>query len=99
MDEPLKPLTRWGLVRMDYLKEHNRSLATQLGIIGLYKHCLEIEEQATERKQAMIAAIQSDPTKKVTDKDKNADPMAWVGRMNSFQAMIYETIYADLIYA
>lgn len=99
MNEPLKPLSRWGLARMDYLKEHNKFLVAQLGTIGLHKHCLEIEEQATKRKRSMMEAIKKDPANRVTNNDKNTDPMAWVGRMNNFQAMVHETIYADLIYA
>ena len=97
--ETLKPLSRWGIARMDYLKEHNKFLAMQLGTVGLHKHCLEIEEQTAQRKRDMIAAIRKDPANKVTERDKAADPMAWVGRMNNFQAMVHETIYADLIYA
>ena len=97
--EPLKPLSRWGNARMDHLKEHNKSLATEMGTIELHKHCLEIEEQAKQRKRSMMEAIRKDPANKVTEKDKAADPMAWVGRMNNFQTQIHETIYNDLIYA
>ena len=94
-----KPLSRWGLARIDYLKEHNKFLATQLGTVGLHKHCLEIETQAKERKRNMMASIRKDPANKVTEQDKAADPISWVGRINNFQAMVHETIYNDLIYA
>jgi len=98
-DENLPPLTRWGLERYHYLKEHCKFFANQLGKIGLHKHCLEIQEQAEERKRHMMAAIRKDPTNKVTERDKAQDPMAWVGRMNNFQHSIHETIYVDLIYS
>ena len=97
-DEPLPPLTRWGMARMTYLKEHKKFVAAQFGVIGLHKHCLEIQEQAENRKRNMMAAIRKDPANKVTEHDKAADPMAWVGRMNNFQASIHEIIYAELIY-
>jgi len=96
--EPLPPLTRWGMARMTYLKEHKKFVATQFGVIGLHKHCLEIQEQAEERKRNMMAAIRKDSANRVTESDKAADPMAWVGRMNNFQASIHEIIYAELIY-
>jgi len=99
MEESLKPLKRWGMARMDYLKEHNKFLAAQMGTIGLHKHCLEIEEQAEARKQSMMAAFRQDPANKVTEKDKAQDLMAWVGRMNNYQAKVHETINNDLIYA
>jgi len=98
-DEPLKPLTRWGLARMTYLKEHKKSVAAQLSDIELHGHCLVIQEQAEERKHNMMVAIRKDPANRVTEKDKTADPMAWVGRMNNFQASVHEVIYAELIYS
>ena len=94
-----KPLSRWGLARMEYLKNHNKFLAAQMGTAGLHKHCLEIEAQAKERKRNMMTAIRKDPANKVTEKDKAFDPISWARRMNNFQAMIHETIYNDLIYA
>jgi hypothetical protein len=98
MDEHLPPLTRWGLARYDYLTNERKFVAAQFGTVGLHKHCLEIEEQAKLRKRNMMVAIQKDPANKVTEQDKAENPMAWVGRMNNFQAMVHETIYADLIY-
>jgi hypothetical protein len=94
-DENLPSLTRWGLARRDYLKEHKPFVAAQFGLIGLHKHCLEIQEQAEQRKRNMMATIRKDPK----NKDKAQDPMAWVGRMNNFQARVHEVIYSDLIYA
>jgi len=99
MDEHLPPLTRWGLARNDFLKTHKKFIAAQLGTVGLHKHCLEIQEQAEQRKHNMMTAIRKDPVNKVTEQDKAENPMAWVGRMNNFQHMVHETIYEDLIYA
>ena len=42
MDEPLEPLTRWGMARYDFLKSERKFMATGLGAIGLQKHCLEV---------------------------------------------------------
>ncbi|MCL2190339.1 MAG: TnpV protein [Defluviitaleaceae bacterium] len=97
-ETPLKSLTRWGMARMDYLKTHQPFVAAQFGMVGLHKHCLEIEEQAEERKRNMMTAIRKDPKNRVTERDKAADPMAWVGRMNNYQASVHEIIYAELIY-
>jgi hypothetical protein len=99
LGENLPPLTRWGIQRRNYLKEHCKFFANQLGIVGLHKHCLEIQGQAEERKRNMMTAIRKDPKNKVAERDKAQDPMAWVGRMNNFQASVHEIIYAELIYA
>ncbi|MCL1882478.1 MAG: TnpV protein [Defluviitaleaceae bacterium] len=93
------PLSRWGRARLDYLKEYQPLVAAQFGAVGLHKHCAEIEEQAEERKHNMMTAIRKDPANRVTERDKSADPMAWVGRMNNYQASVHEVIYAELIYA
>lgn len=97
-NQELEPLTRWGIARKNYLLEHKKSLVRQLGVIGLHKHCLEIQEQAQRRKDYMMSAIRKDPRNKVTESDKAQDPMAWVGRMNNYQNSICEIIYVELIY-
>jgi len=99
MDEPLPPLTRWGLARYDFLKAERKFMAAGFGIIGLHKHCLEIQEQAENRKRSMIEQIRKDPANKVTERDKAADPMLWVQKMNMYQARVHEAIYSDLIYS
>jgi hypothetical protein len=83
---------------MDYLKEYQPFVAMQFGTVGLHKHCLEIEEQAEERKRNMMAAIRKNPANRVSERDKAQDPMAWVGRMNNFQSSVHEIIYSELIY-
>jgi len=86
------------MARMTYLKEYKKSVAVEFGVVGLHEHCLEIEEQAEERKRNMMSAIRKDPANRVTERDKSQDPMAWVGRMNNFQASVHEIIYSELIY-
>jgi len=54
MEETLPPLTRWGLERMQFLKENRKFQAAGFGTIGLYKHCPEIEKQAENRKRNMM---------------------------------------------
>jgi len=70
---PPKPLTRWGMARMNYLKEHKKFVAAKFGTVGLHKHCAEIEEQAEERKRNMMTAIRKDPANRVTERDKAAE--------------------------
>jgi len=99
MDESLAPLTRWGLARYDFLKSERKFMAAQFGTVGLHKHCLEIQKQAENRKRNMMAKIQNDPTNRVTERDKAKNPVAWVQRMNMFQAQIHEVINEDLIFS
>jgi len=61
MDAPLPPLTRWGIARYDFLKSERKFMAAGFGTVGLHKHCLEVQEQAENRKRNMMAAIRKDP--------------------------------------
>ena len=47
----------------------------------------------------MMTAISKDPANRVTERDKAENPIAWVQRMNMFQAQIHEVINADLIFS
>jgi len=98
MDEALPQLGRWGMARMEYLKNEKPFMAAQFGTVGLFKHCVEIDEQANQRKQNMMTAIRKNTANKVTEADKASDPILWAGRMGNFQAQVHETIYADFIY-
>ena len=99
MDEPLEPLTRWGVERKTYLEEHNPHLVAQMGIVGLHKHCLEIQQQAQQQIEQMTNKFKQNPDNKVTERDKAFDQMAWVQRMNSFRDGLYEAIREELILA
>ena len=99
MDESLPPLTRWGLARYDFLKSERKFMAAQLGTIGLHKYCLEIQEQAENRKRIMIIQIRSNQDNRVAERDKAENPIEWAQRMNMFQAQIHEVIYVDLIFS
>jgi hypothetical protein len=93
----LPSLTRWGLIRKNYLKNHSRIVYTDLKLAGkLFSHCLEIEEQAHERMEFMMKQlIEKNP---VSEDLKNADQLAWVAHMNSLKAQVEEIIKAELIY-
>jgi len=99
MGEPLASLTRWGLARYDFLKSERKFMAAGLGVIGLHKHCLEIQTQAEQRKHEMMTAIRKDPANRVTERDKAQSPIEWIQRMNMFQAQIHEVINSDLIFS
>ena len=93
----LPSLTKWGLMRKNYLKNHRRIIYTNLKLAGkLFLHCHEIEEQATDRMEFMIKQMAAKFP--VSEGLKKTDPMAWVGHMNSLKAQVEEIIKAELIY-
>ncbi|MCL2604139.1 MAG: TnpV protein [Defluviitaleaceae bacterium] len=96
-EKKLPSLTKWGLMRKNFLKEHRRIIYTDLKMSGkLFLHCHEIEEQAKDRIESMMAQmVKANP---VSEDLKNTDPMAWVGHMNALKAQVEEIIKTELIY-
>jgi len=92
-DLPL--LTRWGMMRKDYLKKHRHIIYTDLKLAGkLFLHCHEIEEPAKTRMEFMMKQLaEHNPPP-----DKATDPIAWAGHMNALKAQVEEVIKAELIY-
>ncbi|MCL2776069.1 MAG: TnpV protein [Oscillospiraceae bacterium] len=88
-------LSKYGIMRMIYLREHRPILYTMLTLQEkLYPHCLEIEITATER----LTTIMTDLLKENPPPDKSIDPMAWTVHMNSLKAQAEEIILTELIY-
>jgi hypothetical protein len=93
----LPPLTKWGRMRMDYLKNHRPIIYTDMKLSGkLFLHCHETEQCANNRMEFMMKqAIAKNP---ISEDLKNTDPLKWVGHMNSLRASVEEIIQTELIY-
>ena len=93
----LLSLTKWGLMRKEYLKNHRRIIYTDLKLSGkLFLHCHEIEEQAKNRMEVMMKQLVA--KNPISEDLKNTDPLVWVGHMNGLKAQAEEIIKAELIY-
>ena len=93
----LPSLTKWGMMRKDYLKNHRPVLYTNLLLSGeLFLHCHEVEEQAKNRMRFMMKQmVEKFP---ISEDLKDTDPLAWVGHMNGLKYQVEEVIKSDLIY-
>lgn len=95
---PRGELTKYGLMRKQYLKEHRKGLYTGLLLQGnLMEHLLEIQETAERRMEAIITQMMRD--QEITEELKEKDPMEWTGKMNSIRSMAEETVFSELIYS
>ena len=92
-----KPMSRYGRMRLYYLREHRPGLYTRLILSGkLYDHLAEIDETSRERMDRMIPQMaQADD---INEMLKARDPMAWVGQMNALKHQAEEIILHELIY-
>ena len=90
--EDVRPLGKYGRMRMRYLREHRSLLFNQLLLSGkLMKHLHRIDDTCQERLHMKAA-------EGVTEELKAADQMEWVRRMNSIHNRIEEMLFNELIY-
>ncbi|MCR4992255.1 MAG: TnpV protein [Lachnospiraceae bacterium] len=96
-NEPDEPLTKYGLMRRNFLKEHRTGIYSEMMLVGtLKKHCLMIQNQAEERLDTVIKQLAR--SKGINEALKRNDPIRWVARMNAIKAQAEEIIILELIY-
>lgn len=97
LPESSGPIGHFGRLRKAFLKEH-RPLTFQTMLLNgtLDAYLADFNRQATERKETLIQ--QMAVKEGITEELKAADPMAWVQRMNNFQACAEEIILKELVY-
>ena len=80
-------LTKYGVLRKNYLKNHRRGIYTGLLLSGeLLTHCLEIQEQAEQRLDNL------------TEELKQNDPLQWTKEMNRIYQQAEEIVLKELVY-
>ena len=92
-----KPIGKWGVMHLYYLKTHRPGAYSQLILSGkLYRHLADLNEQAQARLEGMIRQMQR--SEGVDERMKAQDQMLWVGRMNSILNRAEEIVLNELIY-
>ena len=96
LNQPRKPLGKYGRLRRTYLKDHRPVLYNSMLLNGsLYPHLMEVEQNAAAMKEQMM----TDLLAKNPAPDKEKNQMAWVQHMNSLREQIEEVIQTELIYS
>lgn len=97
-DQPEGTLTKYGVMRENYLREHREAIYTGMLLSGELKaHCLDIQEQAEQRME--ILTDQMAIAQGVTEELKAADQMSWVAKMNNIRYSAEEIVLTELIYS
>ena len=96
LNQPRKPLGKYGRLRRTYLKDHRPVLYSTMLLNGsLYQHLMEVEQTAKCRmQQTMEQLLKQNPAP-----DKEQNQMAWVQHMNSLKAQAEELVLTELIYS
>ena len=90
-------LGKWGMLHKDYLKNHKPVLfATLLTQGKLYQHCAQIDTQAQQMFNTLVA--QMTKSENITEHLKSQNQLEWVQRMNSIQEKASEIVRKELIY-
>lgn len=97
LPEEHRPIGKWGRLHRDYIKEHRPILFNSLVLSSkLWTYLADMNEQA--QKRLFLIVEQTKAAEGVTEDLKAADPMAWVGAMNSIRNRAEEIILRELIY-
>ena len=97
LPEETWPISKWGRMHRDYLKEHHPIQYNNLVLSGnLWTYLADLNEQAQQRMETLIAQLKT--AEGITEELKTADPMIWTQRMNNITARAEEIIREELIY-
>ena len=96
-EEPEVHIDIWGQRHRRYLKTYRKALYTSLLTSGkLNSYLADIDRQAEEMFSRLVKRMAE--AESVTEALKAADPMEWVGRMNSIRNQAMEIVNPKIIY-
>ena len=96
LNQPQKPLGRYGRMRRMYLMENRPVLYNTMLLNGsLYPHLMEVEQTAESRMQQTMEQL----LKQTPAPDKAQNQLMWVQHMNSLNAQAEELVMNELIYS
>ncbi len=96
-EETAITLSKWGMMRKNYLEKHKKVLfSLLLGQGKLYQHCAEIENQARNMFDFLIEQMKQ--AEGITEKLKEENQFEWVCRMQNIEARAREIVCSELIY-
>ena len=93
-----KPLNKYGLLKLDYLKRNKKALYQQLLMTNeLNNFLFSVGNEAQE----MVDRIMKDYIKndsRLSEKEKQNDGLSWASLMNNYTSCAEEIVLQELIY-
>lgn len=93
-----KPLNKYGLLKLDYLKKNKKALYQQLLMTNeLNNFLFSVGNEA----QDMIDRLMEDYIKndsRLSEEAKQNDQLSWVGLINNYKSCAEEIVLQELIY-
>lgn len=96
-EEENEPIGRWGMSRLEYIKEYKRDFYNSLRMEGtLNSYLADIDRWAESIIDSTVAAMaKADGT---DENLKERDVMMWIGLMNNYRHSAEEIVYENVIY-
>ena len=93
-----KPLNKYGLLKLEYLKKNKQALYQQLLMTNeLNNFLFSVGNEAQEMVDRLIDDyIKNDS--RLSEKEKQQDQLSWVGIMNNYKSCAEEIVLQELIY-
>lgn len=90
--------SKYGRLRLHYLKEHRKVLYNTLLLDGeLVEHLNEVYDIAHQRIELLISQMQE--KQEINEALKARDQIAWIGAMNNIRNAAEEIVLRELIYS
>ena len=93
-----KPLNKYGLLKLDYIKRNKKVLYQQILMTNeLNNFLFSVGNEAQE----MVDRLMDDYIKndsRLSEKEKQQDQLSWVGLMNNYKSCAEEIVLQKLIY-
>lgn len=90
-------LNKYGLLRLEYLKEHKKVEFSILFMnMTLNRHLKEVQKLAQSRVTELVKQLKAESS--LTEDMKNTDMLYWVGTMNAIKNQAEEIVLKELIY-
>lgn len=91
-------LNKYGIARLNYLKDYRNAYYTTLLMNGsLNKHLNELQVTAKNMVDKIIDDLKGKSD--LTEEMKNTNPSYWVGTVNAIKNQAEEIVFNELIYA
>lgn len=93
-----KQLNKYGLLRLNYLKEHKKALYQQLLMTDkLNEHLFSVGNEAKQKIDMLMKEyIKNDS--RLSEKSKKVNPLEWTRLMNNYKNTGKEIILKEYIY-
>lgn len=95
--QPEGNIGKYGKLRLDYLKNFNRGLYSELLISGTLKqHLLDIDENANNRVNLLVKQFAE--AENVNEELKAKNQLEWVQAMNNIKNRAEEIVFNEILY-